>query len=203
MSFIRHFAHLHRHYGRVFILNLTEKRDKERVIGEEYYKLYSLLVQMSKQNENSPHSVHERYFMWFDYHEQSRLVRNISPDQFVRKMLIENIQYSIDKELKRLSVFTNMDGTVNSIQQGIFRVNCIDCLDRTNNVQLAMGLYILAMQLESLQKQTNLYHISDRLRDMWINNGDHISRIYTGTGALGQKSKVRIWMTHAVNTTYL
>ncbi|CAF4660869.1 unnamed protein product, partial [Rotaria magnacalcarata] len=24
---------------------------------------------------------------------------------------------------------------------------------------------------------------------MWINNGDHISRIYTGTGALGQRNK--------------
>jgi phosphatidylinositol-bisphosphatase len=74
-------------------------------------------------------------------------------------------------------------------QKGVFRINCIDCLDRTNNVQLTLGMVVLIMQLSSLKKDVEKYLI-DRLRDMWIQNGDHISRIYTGTGALGQRNKV-------------
>jgi hypothetical protein len=45
------------------------------------------------------------------------------------------------------------------------------------------------MQLSSLKKDVEK-HLVDHLRDMWIQNGDHISRIYTGTGALGQRNKV-------------
>ena len=76
-----------------------------------------------------------------------------------------------------------------SFQKGVFRINCIDCLDRTNNVQLTLGMVVLVMQLNSLKKEVEK-NLVERLRDMWIQNGDHISRIYTGTGALGQRSKV-------------
>jgi len=46
------------------------------------------------------------------------------------------------------------------------------------------------MQLSSLKKDADTNNLVGRLRDMWINNGDNISRIYTGTGALGQRNKV-------------
>jgi phosphatidylinositol-bisphosphatase len=108
-------------------------------------------------------------------------------------MLLENAQYAIEQALKRQSIFTYIDDTTYSLQQGVFRINCIDCLDRTNNVQLTIGLSVLSTQLESLKKWTNLNSLFDQLREMWINNGDHISRIYTGTGALGQRSIVRLY----------
>ena len=50
-------------------------------------------------------------------------------------------------------------------------------------------MIVLVLQLTSLKKEVEK-NLVDHLRDMWINNGDHISRIYTGTGALGQRSKV-------------
>lgn len=31
------------------------------------------------------------------------------------------------------------DGTLGSLQDGVFRTNCIDCLDRTNVVQSMLG----------------------------------------------------------------
>jgi hypothetical protein len=37
-----------------------------------------------------------------------------------------------------------------SQQKGVFRVNCIDCLDRTNVVQSAFGREVLCSQLEAL-----------------------------------------------------
>jgi hypothetical protein len=32
-------------------------------------------------------------------------------------------------------------------QQGVFRVNCMDCLDRTNVVQAALARYVLETQV--------------------------------------------------------
>ena len=51
-------------------------------------------------------------------------------------------------------------------------------------------MVVLLMQISSLKKDMDTSNLVSHLRDMWINNGDHISRIYTGTGALGQRSKV-------------
>jgi hypothetical protein len=40
--------------------------------------------------------------------------------------------------------------TVMSQQRGVFRVNCIDCLDRTNVVQSAFARHVLTTQMEAL-----------------------------------------------------
>jgi len=193
---IRHFKHLYRHYGRVLVVNLVEKREHERRVGEEYQNLFNLLVSTYEQNFQRNHKtalghLNKRDFIWFDYHEQSRTVKNATPEYFVRNMFIENIQYPIQQYLTSQGLFTYIDGTTMNLQQGVFRINCIDCLDRTNNVQLTIGLCILPMQLESLKIRSHVNVLSDQLREMWINNGDHISRIYTGTGALNQRSKAK------------
>ena len=39
-------------------------------------------------------------------------------------------------------------GTVVSVQQGVFRTNCIDCLDRTNVVQSMLAHKSLQDQLQ-------------------------------------------------------
>ncbi|CAF3513215.1 unnamed protein product [Adineta steineri] len=191
-AFFEHFKHLYRHYGRVLIINLIEKSENEKRIGEEYQNLFNLLVKTYKQVQQNQKPclghLNERDFIWFDYHGQSRTIKNFTPEQFVRQMLIQNAQYSVEQALQQQSTFTYVDNTTQSLQQGIFRINCIDCLDRTNNVQLTIGLSVLSMQLESLKKNINSNSLFDQLKDMWINNGDHISRIYTGTGALGQRS---------------
>ncbi|KAI8444618.1 Endonuclease/exonuclease/phosphatase, partial [Phakopsora pachyrhizi] len=84
-------------------------------------------------------------------------------------------------------------------QQGVFRTNCLDCLDRTNVIQEMLS----RIQLESiLLKKFNKYlskNINaenknsfnlffDQLwhyhRALWADNGDVLSKIYAGTGAL-------------------
>ena len=41
-------------------------------------------------------------------------------------------------------------------QRGVFRVNCMDCLDRTNVVQAALARHIMEQQVnEQTGKQTN------------------------------------------------
>ena len=42
----------------------------------------------------------------------------------------------------------NKDGTLQSQQTGVFRTNCIDCLDRTNVVQTLLAKRMLETQLK-------------------------------------------------------
>ena len=41
-------------------------------------------------------------------------------------------------------------GSMQAVQQGVLRTNCIDCLDRTNVAQFAAGLAALGRQLAAL-----------------------------------------------------
>ncbi|KAI6241211.1 Phosphoinositide 5-phosphatase [Aphelenchoides fujianensis] len=75
------------------------------------------------------------------------------------------------------------------------RTNCLDCLDRTNCVQTLIGLKVLRAQLEDLQldkiKEKISLRFEEVMKDLWQKNGDQCSVIYTGTGALEGKSKLR------------
>lgn len=68
-------------------------------------------------------------------------------------------------------------------QIGVFRVNCLDCLDRTNLVQQLISKDALDLFLD--------YHEFYGTEDLWnahatlwADNGDQLSHNYTGTGAL-------------------
>lgn len=73
-------------------------------------------------------------------------------------------------------------------QRGVFRVNCVDCLDRTNLVQSALAKAVLHTQLTRLAMlapDVALPHTFRRaFQALWANNGDTISRQYAGTSAL-------------------
>lgn len=76
------------------------------------------------------------------------------------------------------------------MQKGVFRTNCLDCLDRTNVVQNKIGMNVLEYQLEKLQISTkavfgmNLNTMADRNQDVpfvkvlkssWAEMGDYLS----------------------------
>ena len=186
--FSRHFKYLYHHYGRILIINLVDKRDDEKRIGDEYYKLFQLLVEtyQSKQKQKQPllGYLTNEDFIWFDYHEQSRICKGLTPEQFIDRILIQNKEYSIGQELERQNLFVYRDGNISSIQQGVFRINCIDCLDRTNNVQLTIGLHALFIQLKCLNKQESFSMISDQIKTFII--GRHYLFLY--------KNKVQLFI---------
>jgi len=86
------------------------------------------------------------------------------------------------------------------MQKGTFRTNCLDCLDRTNLVQSKIAYEVLGSILtkcgftlmslidcDSVMKathgcdSTNILIIN--LKNAWADNGDMISKHYTGTGS--------------------
>ncbi|GBF98164.1 hypothetical protein Rsub_10576 [Raphidocelis subcapitata] len=76
-------------------------------------------------------------------------------------------------------------------QSGVFRINCVDCLDRTNVVQCVLGRTALEGVLRTLglltageKLPTTLPEVEARFKVLWADHGDDISRQYAGTGAL-------------------
>ena len=68
-------------------------------------------------------------------------------------------------------------------QQGVFRTNCLDCLDRTNLIQTIIS----QMAMESFLDARGERAAPDfwmRHSSLWADNGDSLSKIYAGTGAL-------------------
>ncbi|GAB0094845.1 phosphatidylinositide phosphatase SAC2 [Sergentomyia squamirostris] len=154
-------------YGSICIINLIDQTGKEKIIGEAYAK------HILKYNSD------KLSYVVFDFHS------------FCRGMRYENVALltdSLTPEITSMGFhWRDTQGTIFD-QKAIFRVNCMDCLDRTNVVQTALAKVALETQLVKLGIVSPGTHIPDRLREsfmvLWANNGDIISRQYAGTNAL-------------------
>ncbi|XP_052831807.1 phosphatidylinositide phosphatase SAC2 [Octopus bimaculoides] len=73
-------------------------------------------------------------------------------------------------------------------QKGVFRINCVDCLDRTNVVQTAIARIVMETQCRKLgllpPDETLPQSCRVAFQLIWANNGDAISHQYAGTAAL-------------------
>ncbi|KAM4607699.1 phosphatidylinositide phosphatase SAC2 [Polymixia lowei] len=165
--FADHFEEQLKLYKKQVIINLVDQSGREKIIGDAYLKQVLLY--------NNPNLT----YVSFDFHEHCR------------GMKFENVQTLTDAIS---DIITDMRwGWVDQAgvickQEGIFRVNCMDCLDRTNVVQAAIARVVMEQQLKKLGvmppeqplplKCYRIYQV------MWANNGDTISRQYAGTAAL-------------------
>lgn len=102
-------------------------------------------------------------------------------------ILIDRLAHEQDE----MGVFhVKTDGTVISMQTGVFRTNCIDCLDRTNVVQSMLARRSLQQVLEKLnilslgQSIQSITAFDSLFKNVWADNADLISVQYSGTGAL-------------------
>ena len=73
-------------------------------------------------------------------------------------------------------------------QKYLFRVNCVDCLDRTNVIQMVIGKNALENQLGKIGILVPPVELPAEFKkkflSIWANNGDAISQQYAGTSAL-------------------
>ncbi|KAI6109734.1 SacI homology domain-containing protein [Pisolithus sp. B1] len=110
---------------------------------------------------------------------------------YVNQLSSSNVSYcefDFHHETRGLKYFWVSDGTLLSEQKGVFRVNCIDCLDRTNVIQSTFARRVLGMQLGALglliPARAGRSEVDIVFNNVWANNGDAISRAYAGTSAL-------------------
>uniref|UniRef100_A0AAZ3NRV6 phosphoinositide 5-phosphatase n=1 Tax=Oncorhynchus tshawytscha TaxID=74940 RepID=A0AAZ3NRV6_ONCTS len=121
----------------------------------------------------------------FDYHQ---MVKGGKADK-----LHSVLKPQLNKFLDACSFFCySGEKGVTKSQSGTLRTNCLDCLDRTNSVQAYFALEMLPKQLEDMgltEKPQLVARFQEVFRSMWTVNGDSVSKIYAGTGALDGKAK--------------
>ncbi|TKA69071.1 hypothetical protein B0A55_08137 [Friedmanniomyces simplex] len=167
----RHFKALKQRYGSVQVASLVDKHATEKPIGEAYEKQVKLL------NDEGGLDSKPIGFEWFDFHTACK------------GMKFENVSILLDTLQSPLRSFgwivKQNDSTIRS-QTGVVRTNCMDCLDRTNVVQSAIGGWALQQQLAELGLKIDLQTDPQTqwFNTLWADNGDNISKQYAGTAAL-------------------
>lgn len=178
-AFNRHMSTIKERYGKQVIVNLLGtsligSKEGEATLSQEF----------QKHHKESSHS--DIAHIVFDYHQECRGGNTTN---------LQKLKAKVENEMQDFSFYHVIGNTTYSLQTGTIRTNCLDCLDRTNCVQTFFGLETLAKQLQSMQlvdKKQTISRFEEVFKQMWINNGNEISKIYAGTGAIQGGSKVNM-----------
>lgn len=165
--FNTHFDRIESHYGSITAVNLVEASptSNEFQVGNLYKKL-------CEQNGKT--------LEWFDFHHACK---GMKFERVCELFDSEKVQAGVDNFLwDGVNLQTGEKTSV--AQSGVFRVNCIDCLDRTNVVQTEIARRVLEQQLQELNLEDDRDIVSSAYYHMWADNGDAISRQYSNTNAL-------------------
>lgn len=167
----RHFQRLYFHYGApVIILNLVKKREKrmhEDILTNEMVSSVRYL------NQFIPVDFRIKY-IHFDMAKRNR-----------EGNVMKSLAGIAEAVVKETGIFL-MDQEQNLYQTGIVRVNCVDCLDRTNTAQFAIGKCVLGHQLFKLGfiSAPKLEFDSDcitMLESLYEDHGDTLALQYGGS----------------------
>ncbi|KAM4546528.1 synaptojanin-1 isoform 3-T3 [Fundulus diaphanus] len=173
-AFERHFTALRRLYGKQVIINLLGGKEGEHMLSKAF----------QSHLKASEHAAAVKMIN-FDYHQN---VRGGKTDK-LSSVLKPQLSKFIDE--CGFFYYSGEKGIVRT-QGGTIRSNCLDCLDRTNSVQAFFALEMLPKQLEQMgltEKPQLVARFQEVFRTMWSANGDSVSKIYAGTGALDGKAK--------------
>lgn len=168
-AFDLHFENLKASYGLVHILDLLSQKEghAEATLSRAYeyhVRRYGDLASIS--------------YSRVDLYSVERSVSDVG--------LIDLLN-GLAKDIQSFGYFQTRNGATVRQQRGIFRVNCFDCVDRTNYIQLQLVIKwvdLLYRSTPDIQALCAYEEIVLSITDLWSDNGDLISRLYTGSNAL-------------------
>lgn len=169
-AFSRHFDSQIFNYGKQVLINLIDHRGAEDVLEKAYNDMVNRLGNTNIRYES------------FDFHAECRQMRWERLSILIDRLAHEQDEFGY--------FLMTRDGTLVSQQDGVFRTNCIDCLDRTNVVQSMLARRSLNRIMEKLGILRTGQRVEDQLgfemlfKQVWADNADIISIEYSGTGAL-------------------
>lgn len=190
-----HFDNLFERYGApVYVLNLVkakERTPRESKLLVEFTKAIEYLNQFLPQDKKIIHKA-------WDMGRASK-----SRDQDV----IGTLERIGEEVVLTTGFFRNGDGedVIPSMQNGIARTNCIDCLDRTNAAQFVIGKRALGHQLHALgvTGDTTIDYDTDAVNlftHMYHDHGDTIAIQYGGSQLVNTMEtyrKINQWTSHS------
>lgn len=167
----KHFDEQERIYGEQYLVNLVNQSGYEKAVKDAYEAVVKQL--------HDP----KLHYYYFDFHHECSKMR-----WHRVYLLLERLNK--DGFDKQGWFQLSPDGKVVDSQKGVARVNCMDCLDRTNVVQSCIAGFVLQLQLENAgvlsngDKWDNYPPFQMLFRSVWADNADGVSFSYSGTGAL-------------------
>lgn len=193
-------------YNNITLINLIDKKKDQKQLGDIYFSLYG---DFKTNNINANVN-----YKWFDFNSECRKMKYENLSQLINESYIKEaiMSYSHshfklnEKDLNRcvshnnanavISLECNLSNriTVISKQKGIFRTNCIDCLDRTNVCQSVLARkslhrILFESTLSEDEQNENAFPrfkevIENQFNMLWGDHGDSLSLAYSGTPAL-------------------
>lgn len=176
---------LNRYGSPIIILNLVKKREHkkhESILSEEINTAVKYL------NQFLPPEHHIQYLSFDMARKNKGKLANVMGKLAtiaINAVTKTKIFLSLPKENKQKNskpIFSQHQ----SLQTGIIRTNCVDCLDRTNTAQFAIGKCALGFQLCALGilESPNLEFDSDCVRmleELYEDHGDTLALQYGGS----------------------
>ncbi|KAF3769058.1 hypothetical protein M406DRAFT_249144, partial [Cryphonectria parasitica EP155] len=191
-AFNKHFSDLEHNYGAVHVVNLLSESKPGEVELSQLYRYGIKHCPLSRPGDKRSEEHALLKITEYDFHAETKGPTGYEAAKGIRRY-IEN---SAEGFAYYLAVETDSPGeqangtphtdrryVVLLQQEGVFRTNCLDCLDRTNLIQTLVSQLAVEAFLghrgESAPPDFWMRHSS-----LWADNGDNLSRIYAGTGAL-------------------
>jgi synaptojanin len=189
-SFNKHFEELEQTYGAVHVINLLSESKPSEVELSNLYRLgiqHCPLTQRGGDRSADHALLRETHY---DFHAETKGPAGYEAARDIRRYIegsTDAFAYYLAQETHDAD--QDLNGKVANRmvvvlqQEGVFRTNCLDCLDRTNLIQTLIS----QMAVEAFLGHRGEFAASDfwmRHSSLWADNGDSLSKIYAGTGAL-------------------
>lgn len=189
-AFNKHIEDLEQVYGAVHIINLlSDTKPAEVELSTLYRNAIGHCPYSQSKSGDAEHALLRDTH--YDFHAETKgpagyeaakdIRRHIANstdgfEYFLAEESDDPAEKAIDTYRKRMVVVLQQDG--------VFRTNCLDCLDRTNLIQtlisqMAVETFLVAHKSDYAASDFWMRHSS-----LWADNGDSLSKIYAGTGAL-------------------
>jgi len=181
----KHVSETKRNYGRQYWVNLIDKKKQQLRIGDAMTHMF---------NELKDNSLH---YVWFDFHGECKNMKWENLRKLIAMVKDQFREYGSFRATVKVETTTHgkeRTFKVLKTQKGVFRTNCMDCLDRTNVVQSVISRQIGLTQLHELGlnpapsgeafEEFSDKTLEQHFRNIWTDNADRLSILYTGTPAL-------------------
>ncbi|KAL7802370.1 SacI homology domain-containing protein [Trichoderma aethiopicum] len=185
-TFNKHFEDLEQAYGAVHVVNLLSDTKPGEVELASMYRecIRRCPLRRPGQHQSEDHALLRETH--YDFHAETKGPAGYEAARGIRRY-IENSADGFAYFLAENHHDPNEKGDERMVvvlqQEGVFRTNCLDCLDRTNLIQTLIS----QMAVEAFLGHRGEFAASDfwmRHSSLWADNGDALSKTYAGTGAL-------------------
>ncbi|KAL0254772.1 Inositol-1,4,5-trisphosphate 5-phosphatase 1 [Diplodia seriata] len=193
-AFDKHMENLELAYGAVHVVNLLSAEKSSEIEISDRYRYHIRSCSLNNNSDNGGGSRgHELLKLTeYDFHAETRGPAGYEAASMISRYVrdsAEGFAYYLGEEVEeRPKTAQGEDqiyrrSTTVLQQEGVFRTNCLDCLDRTNLVQTIISRMAVEVFLGGRGDRATA-DFWNRHGTLWADNGDALSKIYAGTGAL-------------------